>query len=46
MGKSQTYLAFVHNIIFSGSVNQAEQPEIQWRHNGRDGVSNHKRHDC
>ena len=32
-------------VIWTGNLRKAQNP-LQWRHNGRDSVSNHQPHDC
>ena len=33
-------------MIMGHTIKICLQPALQWRHNGRDGVSNHQLHDC
>ena len=40
------YLLSYHNVIVSISLVSSRFKSLQWRHNGRDSVSNHQPHDC
>ena len=37
---------FINSSSTPGSINQKHILALKWRHNGRDGVSNHQHHDC
>ena len=42
-------ITFIFSTIYAVAVNALRQlsgTSLRWRHNERDGVSNHRRHDC
>ena len=36
----------ITGVQHTTDVHRSPLPTLQWRHNGRDGVSNHQTHDC
>ena len=44
--KSLTYLYHLRFCACDKTVGAFSKQPIRWRHNGRDGVSNHQPHDC
>ena len=47
-GSASTYLILYYQyLIISGrKLNRLSYLPLRWRHNGRDGISNHQPHDC